>query len=92
MAFAEEQRTSFLTIGGFDPHMVLAVARTKPDARVGEQVEVHTESRWYKARIIDANPKAATYKVHYYGWEATDDEWVTASQLRTAHLHSIGDW
>ena len=92
MAFAEEQRTSFMTTGTFNPHMVLAPAQRKVDRRIGERVEVYTEGEWYKARIIGANAKNGSYKVHYYGWEASDDEWVNPSQIRTAAVthYAIG--
>lgn len=93
MAFAEEQRTSFMTTGAFNPHMVLAPARRKTDTRIGERVEVYTEAEWYKARIIDADAKTGAYKVHYYGWEASDDEWINPSQMRTASVtpYEIGE-
>lgn len=80
MAFAEEQMASFITTGSFDPHMVLAPARRKPHPDVGRRVEVHSGGDWYKARVIDA--KDSTFKVHYYGWEDSDDEWVTPEQIR----------
>lgn len=93
MAFAEEQRTSFLTTAGFDPHMVLAPARHKTSARIGERVEVHSGGDWYKARIIAADAQTDSYKVHYYGWEASDDEWVKPSQMRAASVitYTIGE-
>lgn len=93
MAFAEEQRTSFMTTAGFDPHMILAPARRKTDARIGERVEVLSGGDWYKARIIAADAQSDTYKVHYYGWETSDDEWVNPSQLRTADVthYAIGE-
>lgn len=93
MAFAEEQRTSFMTTATFNPNMVLAPARRKKDARIGERVEVYTENKWYKARIIDADAQSATYKVHYYGWEASYDEWVKPSQMRTASVteYTVGE-
>ncbi len=93
MAFAEEQRTSFMTTAGFDPHMILAPARRKTDARIGERVEVLSGGDWYKARIIAADAQSDTYKVHYYGWETSDDEWVNPSQLRTTDVthYAIGE-
>ena len=93
MAFAEEQRTPFMTTGAFNPHMVLASAQRKTDVRIGERVEVYTEGEWYKARIIGANAKNGAYKVHYYGWEASDDEWVNPNQMRTASVteYTIGE-
>ena len=89
MAFAEEQRTSFMTTGEFNPHMILAPAQRKTDARIGERVEVYTENEWYKARIIGANAKNGSYKVHYYGWETSDDEWVKPEQIRTAAISNF---
>ena len=93
MAFAEEQRTSFMTTGGFDPQMVLAPARRKTNVRIGERVEVLSGGEWYKARIIAADAKTGTYKVHYYGWEASDDEWVEPSQIRATSVttYTIGE-
>ena len=89
MAFAEEQRTSFMTTGEFNPQIVLAPAQRKTDARIGERVEVYTENEWYKARIIGANAKNGSYKVHYYGWETSDDEWVKPEQIRTAAISNF---
>ena len=93
MAFAEEQRTSFITTGAFNPNMVLAPARRKTDPRIGERVEVYTGGEWYKVRIIDADAKSGAYKVHYYGWETSDDEWVKPNQMRTATVtqYTIGE-
>jgi hypothetical protein len=80
MAFAEEQLASFVTTAGFDPNMVMAEARRKPNPAVGRRVEVLSDHHWYKARIINA--RGDQFKVHYYGWEDSDDEWVTADQIR----------
>lgn len=80
MAFAEEQLASFVITGSFNPAMVLAAARPKPKPAVGRRVEVRSDGEWYKARVIDAD--ADQLLVHYYGWEASDDEWVTEQQIR----------
>jgi hypothetical protein len=80
MAFAEEQLASFAITGSFDPNMVIAAARPKPAASVGRRIEVRSDGEWYKARIIDADGDQSL--VHYYGWEASDDEWVTSDQIR----------
>lgn len=81
MAFAEEQISTFTTSGGFDADMVLAPAQPRPDPRVGQGVEVQSGSSWYLAQIIDA--RAGELKVHYYGYEASDDEWVTDDRIRS---------
>ncbi len=90
MAFAEEQIVTFATTGDFDPHMVLANARPRSDNRIGKQVGVYSEDDWYRAQIIAvANTR---FKVHYYGFEEDDDEWVTSDLIReiTRPTYSIG--
>jgi hypothetical protein len=47
---------------------------------VSKRVEVKSEGKWWKARVIDA--RAGTFHVHYYGFEDSDDEWVRLSQMR----------
>jgi Caspase domain len=81
MAFAEQQTSSFATGGGFSPEMVLAIAEQRTAAEIGERVEVRSEGDWYKAQIVDA--RAGRFRVHYYGWEVSDDEWVLARQIQT---------
>ena len=82
MAFAEEQLATFATAGGFDPQMVVAAARPRLGHRVGENVEVLSGKQWYPAQIIDA--RGEQLRVHYYGYEASDDEWVPPGRTRTA--------
>ena len=80
MAFAEEQIVTFDTSGDFDADMVIAAARPRLDPRIGRQVEAQADGDWYRARIVDA--RGERLKVHYYGYEESDDEWVTAERLR----------
>jgi hypothetical protein len=80
MAFAEEQIATFAVGGGFDADMVIAAARTRLDPQVGRRVEALSECEWYPAQIIDAN--GARLQVHYYGYEASDDGWVTPARIR----------
>lgn len=82
MAFAEEQLATFATVGGFNPQIVVAAARPRLDPRVGGRVEVLSEEEWYPAQIIDA--RGDQVKVHYYGYEASDDEWVPPNRVRAA--------
>ena len=82
MAFAEEQLATFATAGGFDADMVVAAARPRLDPRVGRRVEVLSAGEWYPAQIVDA--RAERLKVHYYGYEESDDEWVTGERAREA--------
>lgn len=80
MSFAEQQTASFYLTGRFGQQTILAGAPSRPDQRVGARVEVYSEGDWYKARIIDAG--RGRYRVHYYGYEDSDDEWVKPSQIR----------
>jgi len=80
MAFAEDQRSVFTTTGNFEPEMELAVAQRKIDPLISRRLEVRSEGDWYKARVIDA--RAGSYRVHYFGFEDSDDEWVTQREVR----------
>lgn len=82
MAFAEEQVVTFSTSGAFDPSLVIASARTPPHPQVGRRVEVRSEGDWYPAQIIDADGER--FKVHFYGYDDSDDEWVNSSRIREA--------
>lgn len=79
MVFAEAQQSSFFAKGKFQSDTVLARAPQKPDPEVSRRVEVKSEGAWYKARIIDA--RRGRFRVHYYGWEDADDEWVLPNQI-----------
>ena len=84
MSFAEEQSSSFTTTGSFAPDTVLARAARKLNPEVSKRVEVRSDGRWWKARVIDA--KGAAFRVHYYGFEDSDDEWVRLSQIREPRI------
>lgn len=80
MAFAEGQRSTFVTSPNFPAQMLIAPAERKINSLISRRVEVHSEGDWYKARVIDA--RGSQYLVHYYGYDDRDDEWVTARQIR----------
>jgi hypothetical protein len=80
MAFAEEQLSSFTTTGNFAPDTVLAWAARKSNPEISKRVEVRSDGQWWKARVI--NSRGNTFRVHYYGFEDTDDEWVRLNQIR----------
>ena len=80
MAFAEEQLSSFTTTGSFAPDTVLARAGRKSNTEISKRVEVRSEGKWWKARVIES--RGGAFRVHYYGFEDTDDEWVRLSQIR----------
>jgi len=80
MAFAEDQRSTFVTSGTFTKQTVLASAERRSSRDVSRRVEVRSDGDWYKARIIDV--RQGQFRVHYYGYEDWDDEWVNARQIR----------
>ncbi|GAB4198902.1 MAG: hypothetical protein OHK0022_18660 [Roseiflexaceae bacterium] len=81
MAFAEEQIARFATGPGFDGGMVLAGARPRPDPRIGQRVAARSGGSWYRGYIVDV--RDGEVKVHYYGYEESDDEWLAEDQVRT---------
>ena len=92
MLFGEEQVATIAFTGGFDPQTVIADATPSNSPRIGERVEAYSEDDWYRGYIADA--KGSKYRVHYYGYEATDDEWLTAKSIRAPKISStyrIGD-
>jgi hypothetical protein len=80
MRFAEDQTSASVFTGGFNTETLIATARPRSDAAIGRRVEVKSDGDWYKARIIDA--KNRQYRVHYFGYEVADDEWVGPQALR----------
>jgi hypothetical protein len=80
MAFAESQLSSFTTTGSFRRDTVLARAGSKSNPEVSKRVEVKSEGKWWKARVIGS--RAGAFHAHYYGYEDSDDEWVRLSQIR----------
>jgi hypothetical protein len=79
MAFAEDQQTSFSN-RGFSPESILATAQRTTNPVIGRRVVVRSEGDWYKARVIDA--QGSRLRVHYFGFEESDDEWVLPRQIR----------
>ena len=90
MLFGEEQMAAFAFTGNFSPQTKLADAAINPSPRLGERVEAYSIDGWYKGYITDA--KADKFKVHYYGYEYDEDEWVTAKMIRAPKVvqYAIG--
>jgi hypothetical protein len=92
MAFAEEQQVLFAA-RGLSHDSVMANAKPATNSSVGRRVVVRSEGDWYKGRVIDA--KGNRLRVHYFGYEDSDDEWVLARQIREnrgAELLNTGEW
>src|SRR6185436_14280955 len=79
MAFAEDQQAAFAA-NGLSDDIVIANAQPPSNASIGRRVVVRSEGDWYKARVIDA--RGSRLRVHYFGYEDTDDEWVLPRQIR----------
>ncbi len=79
MAFAEDQQALF-AVHGLSPDIVLANApQVVNRATWASPVLVRSEGDWYKARVVDA--RGNRLRVHYFGYEDSDDEWVLARQI-----------
>ncbi len=79
MVFAEDQQPAF-TFSGFPSDLVMANAPRPATPDIGRRVMVRSENNWYKARIVEAHGNR--FRVHYFGYEDTDDEWVLPRQIR----------
>jgi len=68
------------------------VARTEPAAqeyKVGELVEAADyRGVWYKSKIADVD--ADKYRVHFFGFDAAWDEWVTSEKIRYSEDYDFG--
>lgn len=80
MLFGEEQMATILFTGNFDPATIIGPAVVASKPRIGERVEAMSIQDWYKGIIVDSKP--GQQKIHYYGFESSDDEWVPDSKLR----------
>ena len=80
MLFGEEQVVSIAFMNGFDPETVIVPASARRSPRIGERVEGYTENDWFRGYIADA--KGSRAKVHFYGYEKTDELWLPARAIR----------
>ncbi len=80
MQFGEKQAAAFEFSENFDKQGVVSISDQKTGSRIGERVEAYSVDGWYKGFIRDE--KDGKFLVRYYGYEESDDEWVTAKQIR----------
>lgn len=66
--------------GGPAPSAALTAAPAAGAFAAGEAVNILWKGSWYPGKIIGVN--GAQYKVHYDGYSASWDEWVTAARLK----------
>lgn len=86
MLFGEEQVSTTAFTGGFDPDTVIANAKPAGSPRIGQRIEAYSDGDWYRGFIIAE--RGTNVKVHYYGFELEDEEWVTAKNIRIPHSDS----
>lgn len=80
MLFGEEQMATFAYTGNFSPAYTVTGSTPNRSPRIGERVEAYSIDGWYKGYITDF--KDSKYKVHYYGYEYDEDEWVPEKMIR----------
>jgi hypothetical protein len=91
MLFGEEQVSTIVFTGDFDPQTVLVDATGPAGRRVGERVEAYSVDDWYKGYIAEA--RGNKFRIHYYGYDDDEDEWVTANLIRQPKVvrYAIGE-
>ena len=82
MLFFEEQVATIAFTGSFEPQIIIAKAGARPFDRFGERVEAFSDGSWYKGYLVEKRPDS--FKVHFWGYESSEDQWVTPDQIRTA--------
>jgi hypothetical protein len=82
MLFAEEQVAQFALTGEFEKPTFITKARKANSPRLGERIEAFDGDDWYRAVITDV--KNDSFKVHFYGYEFEEDQYVAAKHLRRA--------
>ncbi|MBV9241685.1 MAG: hypothetical protein JO314_06745 [Acidobacteria bacterium] len=94
MLFGEEQISTTAFTGDFDPNTVIATSQRPATPRIGQRVEAYStsDSDWYRGFIVADRGTEA--KVHYYGYEKADEEWIANNHIRVPHSDSpfkVGD-
>ncbi|MGC3967075.1 MAG: Tudor-knot domain-containing protein [Pirellulales bacterium] len=82
MAFVEGQMSMFTASKKFDAATKLAESQGTAGQKVDTHCQGFSEGKWYKARVLEFDAPSGQYKVHYLGWDAKYDEWLTADRVR----------
>jgi hypothetical protein len=81
MNLAEEQLSTFATMEGFDPEMILSEAKPLANPRIGERAKARDQNGdWYASRIVQV--KDDEFKIHFIGYEDDEDVWVAPEDLK----------
>ncbi len=66
----------------------MTVEQLQKVPHTGSQIEIYgVDGKWYKASILDVSGNQ--YKVHYEGYDASNDRWITREQFRTINAPYI---
>jgi hypothetical protein len=87
MAFAESQLSSSVTVGGFNPDLVLATATGAHHPHMGEHIEGEDQGKWWRAKVLDS--KANQCFVTWYGWDKKYDSWLDPQHMRPAVTKTV---
>lgn len=79
MAFGEDQKTAWYLSDTWSGPSTLADAATRTDKRIGAHVQVKYKGKPYKGRVTEK--EGDMFKVFYYGYEASEAEWVKAEDI-----------
>ncbi len=79
MRFGDEQRATFSATPGFGAQTIFALASSVKSPRLGERVMATSGGTAYKGKIVARREGA--FRIHYYGYDDADDEWLPASAL-----------
>jgi hypothetical protein len=80
LAFIEEQKGMFTANDKFPRHAHLAFVEDAVKPGVGQRIEVESNGKWYKAKIINVDDEQV--EVHYVHFDDSWDEWVSRERIR----------
>lgn len=80
MAFAEDQVSAANFVGAWSDATPVVQAKSRNDKRTGSHVTVRIDGDDWKAHVLDVQDEKV--QVFYYGYETSDIEWVSPSQVQ----------
>lgn len=79
MAFGENQKMSWYLSGNWSGPATLSDATERSDERIGAHVKVKYQGKPYRGRVVEK--QGDSFKVFYYGYEASEAEWVKEEDI-----------
>jgi hypothetical protein len=80
LAFIEGQKGMFTAADSFPRSAHLAKVEGELTPGVGQRVEVESDGKWYKAKIIGVDSEQ--FEVHFVNFDDSFDEWVDRERIR----------